>query len=271
MSNFALRTLTALIGGPLVLGAMWLGGWAFGCLVALAAALAQVELYGMARAAGLKPFVVLGVALGAIACVAALVGAAVVPLLLVGAVALVLAPLLRAPEDRSGAALLDAAATGWGVVYPAALAGAFVMLREAPLPGDDAFWLTATVLVSVWVSDTCAYLVGRAVGKTPLFPRVSPNKTWEGAIGGVVGALGWVALARVLVLADTLSWIDVAAIGLCCGVASQLGDLAESLFKRSVGVKDSGTLLPGHGGLLDRIDAAVVAAPLVAAYVALAW
>ena len=152
------------------------------------------------------------------------------------------------------------------MLYPALLAGAAVALREASLPGLDAFWLTATVFVGVWGSDTFAYAAGRAFGRHKLFPRVSPNKTWEGAAGGMVGALGIAAAAKATVLAAVFTWPDVIVVGLCCGAASQLGDLAESQLKRAAGVKDSGTILPGHGGVLDRIDAAVVAVALVAAY-----
>src|SRR5690606_27484613 len=125
----------------------------------------------------------------------------------------------------------------------------------------DGFWLTAAVMVSVWGADTFAYAAGRLFGRHPLFPRVSPKKTWEGAAGGLLGAFAVIAGFKLAVL-GVLGWGDVAALALCAGVAGPLGDLAESLFKRAAGVKDSGNWIPGHGGMLDRIDAACVAVPL---------
>ena len=267
MSNLTLRLLTALVGIPLALGATWLGGWAFGAFIALAAAAAQAEVYGLFRASGARPFVGLGIAVGVVASFRALIPGAVVPALLVGTVAIVVYALARRPEGaRPNAPLADTAATALGVLYPALLAGAAVALRESSLPDLEAFWLTATVFVGVWGSDTFAYAAGRAFGRHKLFPRVSPNKTWEGAAGGLVGALVLAAVAKATVLGAVFTWGDVVVVGLCCGAASQLGDLAESQLKRAAGVKDSGTLLPGHGGVLDRIDAAVVAVALVAAY-----
>ena len=118
-------------------------------------------------------------------------------------------------------------------------------------------------LVITWTGDTVAYFVGRAIGKHPFAPILSPKKTWEGAVGGFVGSLlvgvafsKWTGIAMGQMLA-------MAAIG---NVAGQVGDLLESAYKRSAGVKDSGTLLPGHGGILDRIDALILAIPVVCYY-----
>ena len=116
------------------------------------------------------------------------------------------------------------------------------------------------VLVIVWVGDTAAYFAGRAIGKHPFAPRLSPNKTWEGAAAGFLGSL--------LVAFAFMPWVNVplihllgmAALG---NIAGQVGDLLESGYKRSAGIKDSGTLLPGHGGVLDRIDALILAIPVV--------
>ena len=121
-------------------------------------------------------------------------------------------------------------------------------------------------MAAVWAADTLAYFTGRAIGKRPLFPRISPKKTWAGSVGGVVGALVLVAAMKTALLPLVLTWADVAVIGLICGAVGQLGDLAESMLKRSVGVKDSGNYLPGHGGMLDRIDAMLIAIPLVVLY-----
>ncbi|HMB91293.1 MAG TPA: phosphatidate cytidylyltransferase, partial [Rhodothermales bacterium] len=110
-----------------------------------------------------------------------------------------------------------------------------------------------------------AYYTGKSIGKTPLAPSISPKKTWEGAIGGGIGAV-LAAVVLKLTLLGFLAWPHVIVMALICGVVSQVGDLMESRIKRSVGAKDSGTLLPGHGGMLDRFDAMILAVPLVFLY-----
>lgn len=158
------------------------------------------------------------------------------------------------------------AATVAGIVYAGYLLTYLAKLKliERFQPGDggDAVLI---VLIVAWVADTGAYFAGRFLGKARLYEAVSPKKTWAGAWGGLAGSLvGVVALK--LISAHWLSWLDVVLIAIPGGILGQLGDLTESLLKRSVGVKDSGALLPGHGGLLDRIDAVLFIAPYVYAY-----
>ncbi len=263
MSNLVQRVLTAVVAIPVTLALLWLGGWPFAALVAVAALAAQSEVYGLLRAGGTRPLAVLGLAMGALATLHAKVPQAGA-LLVVGGIGVLFAALFLRREG----ALSDAAGTLFGVFYPALLLGFGIRLREAEgfrLGPDDGFWLTAAVLTSVWGADTFAYAAGRLLGRHPLFARVSPKKTWEGAAGGLVGAFAVVAGFKLAVL-GVLSWLDVTALALCAGVAGPLGDLAESHFKRAAGVKDSGSLIPGHGGALDRLDAAAVAVPLAAVY-----
>lgn len=121
------------------------------------------------------------------------------------------------------------------------------------------------LLLLTWVNDTGAYLVGSQIGKTPLFPSVSPNKTWEGTIGGVVTTMIFGGLLGITFTEIAIHhWIVLAAI---VAIFGGIGDLIESMLKRSVGVKDSGSLLPGHGGVLDRFDAFIFAVPFAAAYI----
>lgn len=265
MSNLTLRVLTALVGVPLVIGLMYAGGWPFLVLLLAAAVGALYELYGLARLAGIRPRVAFGLITGALLVLRAAVPAALPVAFAVVLVMLAVEP-LRHRDDQSLAGL---AATLLGAVYPAACVGLIGSLRLSDsLTAPGAFYLTLSVFLLVWATDTFAYFVGRAVGKHPLAPRVSPKKTWEGAIGGAIGAVLVAVVLRLTLLDGVLSWVDTVVVALICGVVGQLGDLAESKLKRSVGAKDSGNILPGHGGLLDRIDALILAAPLVYLYLA---
>lgn len=155
------------------------------------------------------------------------------------------------------------AATVAGIVYTGLLPTFLAMLKRIdPNQVGDTVLI---VLLVAWVADTGAYFAGRFLGKAKLYPAVSPKKTWAGAWGGLAGSVLGVAVLKLL-FADWLTWPDVFLIAIPGGILGQLGDLAESLIKRSVGVKDSGTLLPGHGGILDRIDAVLFIGPYVYGY-----
>lgn len=291
MSNNLLRILTGLIGIPVVVGVAYLGGWAFLALVSVMALIAQYEVYHLLRAGGLTPRVYLGLILGGLVLLHQMVPAA-----LAAAFAVLILALAFSPFDRSSrttaptnAAMssIDAAgphsmaATLFGVIYPTTLLGFLAEIRGGGAPaavvanetadfgplatGSEAFALTISVLILVWTTDTLAYFVGRAIGKRPLAPRISPKKTWEGTIGGAVSAVVAGVILK-LTLLSFLAWPHVIIVALLCGTLGQLGDLAESKMKRSVGVKDSGALLPGHGGMLDRFDSMIVVAPAVYLY-----
>lgn len=150
-----------------------------------------------------------------------------------------------------------------GIVYAGFLTTYLAKLKliDPKQAGDT----VVIVLVVAWLADTGGYFAGRFLGKAKLYEAVSPKKTWAGAIGGLAGSLVGVIVLK-LVFATYLAWIDVVMIAIPGGILGQLGDLAESLIKRSVGVKDSGALLPGHGGILDRIDAVLFIAPYVYTY-----
>jgi phosphatidate cytidylyltransferase len=141
------------------------------------------------------------------------------------------------------------------------------MFNETTLPNTGARLILALFLI-VWLGDTGAYFLGSAFGKHKLAPRVSPKKSWEGALGNVLGNLAGAFLIRAFVCTQW-SPVDAIAIGLLLGLVGQLGDLVESTWKRSAGVKDSniGISIPGHGGMLDRVDSLVFAAPALYAYV----
>ena len=146
---------------------------------------------------------------------------------------------------------------GFVVLVPAALA--LAGLPPAAVLG---------VLVLVWVADTAAYFVGRAWGRRKLAPAISPSKTWEGAWGGIAGAVAYAIIGGIF-LTGVGAWPVYAGVAVVLGVISIVGDLFESAAKRQAGVKDSGTLLPGHGGILDRVDSASAVLPIAALLFAL--
>jgi phosphatidate cytidylyltransferase len=259
------RLLTAAVGVPLALVAVFLlPGWAFLLVAAVPITGAAVEFARLARhRAPRAPFWLLPLA--ALATAAALArgiasgsssGAAAdgYSVLLFGAVvaiALSAAVLLAStPVEQSLAAT---GALAFGVPYFAVpLVALYAIQRHDP-------WLLFLLLAIVWLGDTAAYYVGSAVGRHKLAPGVSPNKSWEGAGAGFVTSVAATAVWSQL----RLERIDLAllAIAAATAVASQVGDLVESLLKRGFGVKDSGGLLPGHGGFWDRMDAMLFAAP----------
>jgi phosphatidate cytidylyltransferase len=152
-----------------------------------------------------------------------------------------------------------------GILYAGVLIVPLLMFKTTPKLGGGFIYLCLT---SAWVSDTGAYFAGRFLGPyipAKLWPAVSPKKTWIGSVGGLCGSLLALVVAKLWYLPQ-LSWVDVVAIAVPANILGQLGDLIESLIKRSVGVKDSGVLLPGHGGMLDRIDALLLVVPYVYAY-----
>lgn len=157
--------------------------------------------------------------------------------------------------------------TVFGILYAGVLLTTTAELkRDGGAAGGD---LVLFVLAVVWAGDTGAYFAGRFLGKRKLYPAVSPKKTWAGAFGGLAGSFVAGAAMKHFRLDGIFNWADVAVLTLVGGALGQLGDLSESLLKRSVGVKDSGSILPGHGGILDRIDAVLFFAPFVHVYIQL--
>lgn len=173
---------------------------------------------------------------------------------------------LMRPRDISRVATTMVAPLG-ALLY-AGIGFTLVALMKRDLGAHGAGWILLT-LAMIWMSDTGAYFAGRAFGKRKLAPKVSPNKTVEGAIGGLCGTLVGAFVFHFLML-DFLSIADVIVIAVVANFLGQTGDLCESLIKRSVGVKDSGTIIHGHGGMLDRVDAVLFAAPWVYVYGVLA-
>ena len=251
------RVTSAAILLALFLPAVFAGGWWFAGLMALAAAIATWEMTRLARSAGhtAPPVLPLLMALVAFAAIRLPAQTAFAPVMLaLMCVGLGLCALKPAAYSITGWALGAA-----GALYIGLCAGYLAALRELP----NGFWWLALALAPTWLADSGAYMVGRRFGKHKLAPVISPNKTWEGYFGGVAaGALGGAALGAV----SPLGALHGLACGLLVSAFSALGDLAESLFKRQANAKDSSNLIPGHGGVFDRIDSLLWAGVIVYFY-----
>lgn len=274
MSNLVVRALTAVVLVPLLLASLFADPtiWSILGVAALAVIFAQDEFLRMALPVtdalpwwGMRA--VSGCFGAALLILAVLYGLpSVLPPLLAGFTVVVSVLALSRPEGIDSAGRRLAAAWG-GMMYVPMMASVWPLLKHE-FPEAGASWLLLALVIA-FGSDTCAYFVGRAFGRRPLYAAVSPNKTIAGAIGGM---LGGVIAAAGLGSSWLLPQIPVAhgiALGVLGSVCGQLGDLVESLIKRTFGVKDSGALLPGHGGMLDRVDGLLFVAPVVYFYAAL--
>ena len=254
----AARVGSAAVGLPLLAVAIWLGGWWFSVLVAVAAALGAVEVCRMARERGWRPVAPLA-AMGALVLVALGHFLSEGPSLQLPVPAIVATASLAYVVwllVRSG---LGSGVGSWGVTVAASAYTGGLLLYAPLLRGLDQGreWVFLAVIVT-FVTDTTAFFVGRAIGKTPLAPSVSPAKTWEGAIAGLVAAgAATVAATAGFGFGLEVSLAGALALGALMGVAGQLGDLAESKLKRAADATESGWIIPGHGGVLDRLDSIV--------------
>jgi phosphatidate cytidylyltransferase len=260
-ANLIRRVGAASVFVPALAAAVWWGGIPLLLCTASIIGVGAWELFRLYQQKGVRPFLWPGVLMG-VGVGAWLYGLGlrhVEGLLMLCTVGTLTAALVR---RREGASLLDVGATLFGVLYVGLLGSALLLVRHLPLP--FAAPLTLTVLIGIWITDTVAYFAGRAFGRTRPFVRVSPKKSVEGCVAGVLGGVGTVYVGNLSMKA--LAWPDVLALGLIVGVGGQVGDFAESLLKRDSGVKDSSALIPGHGGVLDRFDSLLFAFPLVYTY-----
>lgn len=248
--NLLMRVLAAVVLGPAAIAIAWYGGWLWALLVISASVglyLEWLTVVGLVRDWRASVPGVTALAIAGICLIAARLDAALIVL----GVGLVAVGSLS-PERRNWAAA--------GFLYAAAAEVAAILVRLHP---DHGFAALFFVLLVVWAADIGGYFAGRGFGGPKLWPRVSPKKTWAGAIGGFAGSL---AVAGAFAAAGSGKTGPLLALGALLSVISQLGDLFESAVKRRFGVKDSSHLIPGHGGLMDRLDgfvAAVVAAAIL--------
>lgn len=273
VKNLAVRTLSGLVLAAVVLGAVVWSQWSFGALLAVLLIVGMHEFYALARKQGDDPQRIVGIVTGVLlfalnfAFVSddiSILGSARQVFACGLAFLLLLLPAMCICElyRRGANPVANIGTTLLGVVY---VALPLSLMCYIPIVGGEG-WNPLRMLFFIfiiWANDVFAYLVGMSVGRHKLFERLSPKKSWEGFFGGVAGAAA-TGLVASRVLGD--AWWVWTGLALVAAVTGVLGDLAESMFKRAAGVKDSGRLIPGHGGMLDRFDAMLLAAPFVVVY-----
>lgn len=263
------RMLTAMVMLPGVFALVWIPllDPFFVAFIALLSAIGLTEFFAMVRAKDISTWPAAAMAFGALMVVAAdrspdLMNTALV----IGVIVLAWGQVFRGQVDMAALSV-----TLWGLFYAGWMPAHFVLLHNQ----QSGAGLVTLLIVLIALSDTGAYFIGKSIGRHKLSPKISPNKTWEGAIGGVVAAaLGMTAAWFIdtrypaAPLPGWPLWAYVLT-GVVLAIAGQIGDLIESMMKRDAGVKDSGKLLPGHGGILDRCDGFLFAGPML--YYLLAW
>jgi phosphatidate cytidylyltransferase len=266
------RILTAIVGLPILLYTVWSPTpYFFVALVAIAVVLALAEFYTLASKTGAKPQALAGYA-AALLVVASFVyeeprlAIASLSALVIGSLT---AAVVKPAEIKQS--LLSVSVSVFGVIYVALLAGCLAGVRMIPDSSTGtggvhfSSKLITTFFAIVMMTDTGAYYTGRTIGRHKLAPRISPGKTIEGSVGGFVAAIAAGPLCK-LIFFHEFPISHALLLGAAMGAIGQIGDLAESMLKRSANVKDSGKLLPGHGGVLDRIDSILFCAPLLYFY-----
>ena len=255
------------ISGVLFLPLFYLVAWKlppiyFAALVLLAVSVGQYEFYRIAKARGIVPNTILGIVIGALLIMESYhpVFQAGERLYLPGLLLLIMTARLFSPRPVQGA-IEDIAATFLGISYVALLFSFQIAIRMGI---DGKQWLVFLFFV-IWASDIGAYSIGIPFGRHRLYEKVSPKKSIEGFAGAVIAAGGMALLCRIWFM-PVIGMAEIAAIGVGLAIAGTIGDLAESLLKRAAGVKDSGTVIPGHGGILDRMDSMLFAAPVLYYY-----
>ena len=280
MTTLVQRVLVALVGIPLAIFIIWLGGWWFSAMVIAISTLGLWEFYHLADSKHAVANKILGivwaVALQLSFAIAlandAMVGTIWMGLAMLCVVAGTLAVLGTEIWRARDNAILNVAVTIAGVVYVTIGFTTLLFIRHSTATlGTADTWIDAggalvfALFGSVWASDSFAYFTGLSIGRHKLLERVSPKKTWEGAFGGLVGAVAaFYAIAAWLL--PEMSSADALVCGVLVGVVGPIGDLAESWLKRDAVIKDSSHIIPGHGGILDRFDSMLFAAPTVLIY-----
>jgi phosphatidate cytidylyltransferase len=267
LSNLQMRTIAGLSGMAVFIGAICISEWSFFLLFGVLTVLGMLEFYKLLTVNHLEPNHNLGILLGAgFYILTFLSQKGLVPINALYALPPVLMVLFLAELFRKKVhPFMNVALTLLAVFYVAVPLSFLTLIGFQN--GEYTFQPVLGTVFLIWAADTGAYFAGKSFGRTKLFERISPGKTWEGWFGGTLLALGvaW-GLSQFMQDLDLFHWLGIAVLVSVFGV---LGDLVESMMKRSLGVKDSGTLIPGHGGILDRFDSLLMVVPFIVAFLKL--
>jgi len=267
------RVLTALVGIPVLLGAVYFGGLPFFFVVLGIILLGLREFFWLAQESGYPCYSSIGVLGGLLVALSVFLNglsfgqatenqgtAALMALILL---AIVIRSLLRGPAETT---LSEWGVTFFGIFYVAWSLSHLLLLRDLRPEGENATYL---LFFLIWAEDICAYWIGVRWGRHPIAEKISPKKTWEGTLAGLLAAMAVAAFFERTLLRSSLGMPEALGLGLITGLLAFASDLGESMLKRGAGVKGSSVLLPGHGGILDRFDSFILTAPFFYYYWAL--
>ena len=283
MSELLKRISVAVIGIPLAIFVILQGGIVFAISIMLISSFALIEYYKLTEKKEFKPNKILGLIVGLglqITLFFQMNSSNMEFFLFIEILLFTIITLIFELFARKGNAVMNISSTISGPLYISLLLGTLILIRDfARIPiADDYFgsyiikygdmffgYFVMSIFVSVWVCDSAAYFLGKKFGKHKLFPAVSPKKSWEGAIAGFIASIiGMLVFMKLLI--PEFPVIHSLILGAIVGIFGQIGDLAESLLKRDAGIKDSSTILPGHGGFLDRFDSIIFVSPIFFIY-----
>jgi len=264
ISNTATRIIVSVIAIPAIIAACYFGGYYFFAFVLGIGIISYYEFWLFIKNKDINANFFVGIiSVGMIIVNSYKSFISLYPLLITILLVLTIVELFR----NKNSAIINLGTTLLGVLYFGLFASALLSIREIyQVNYTQGGLLIISIFASIWICDSAAFFGGTALGKHKLMPRVSPNKSWEGAVFGLSFAVLAMVISKIIIL-DFLSWLDGITIGLIVGIIGQIGDLIESLFKRDAGVKDSSTLIPGHGGIFDRFDSLLYSAPAVLLYI----
>jgi phosphatidate cytidylyltransferase len=280
LKNLTVRTLSGAMLAAVLFGATLISGYGYVALMAVVVAVGVWEFYNLCESCGYKPQRYLGTALAlffylfaSFAFVDVVMGGyswnttVVAKVVLTAIPTLAFASFILELFRNYEQPIANVGVTLMGTLYVALPVSAMLAIPQL-LSGKSEWlpWYAICYILIIWANDVFAYLFGMTLGRHRMCERISPKKSWEGFVGGVVAAVGFAALFGYLLGGDVALWAGLGAIIAITGVA---GDFVESLFKRSAGVKDSGSIMPGHGGILDRFDALLISAPFAFIYLLL--
>ena len=264
------RTLINVIGIPAILYLLWRGGLGFALFIFLVMIIGLDEFYRMNTNERQSPVKLTGyiftVLMSAyyfwLPAITLLQGLSFLACFIIITLFIEMGRDIPNPTRNMGITVL-------GIMYVPVLLGSVIALRN--LDTIYSTYFTVSMVVAIWICDSAAFIFGMKWGQKKIFPRISPNKSWVGSIAGLISTFIVFYVLRIQGILPDLTLLDVAVFSIITGFFGQVGDFAESLLKRDVGVKDSGKLLLGHGGVLDRFDSITFASPLTFAYITLIY